>query len=111
MSDPKKEREEEKEMEQLDTETDKKLSEGEKLSQEEQDRLMEKYDTESNTRDLTGIIGTVVFLILIAFSLFQIYTGIFRQYTAYVQRTVHLGFALVLIFLLFPARRDRKSVV
>lgn len=105
MSDPKKEREEEKEMEQLDTETDKKLSEGEKLSQEEQDRLMEKYDTESNTRDLTGIIGTVVFLILIAFSLFQIYTGIFGQYTAYVQRTVHLGFALVLIFLLFPARR------
>lgn len=110
MSDPKKEREEEKEMEQLDTETDKKLSEGEKLSQEEQDRLMEKYDTESNTRDLTGIIGTVVFLILIAFSLFQIYTGIFGQYTAYVQRTVHLGFALVLIFLLFPARRGGPKV-
>ncbi|WP_462422236.1 TRAP transporter permease [Salinicoccus sp. Marseille-QA3877] len=46
-----------------------------------------------------------VFVILIAFSLFQIYTGIFGQYTAYVQRTVHLGFALVLIFMLFPARR------
>lgn len=105
MSDSKEEREEQKKMGQQDKKIDEKLSEGEKLSQEEQDRLMEKYDTESNTRDLTGIIGIVVFLILIAFSLFQIYTGIFGQYTAYVQRTVHLGFALVLIFLLFPARR------
>ncbi len=105
MSKSRKEREEQKEMEQQDAETDKKLAEGEELSQEEQDRLMEKYDTESNTRDLTGIMAKAVFVILIAFSLFQIYTGIFGQYTAYVQRTVHLGFALVLIFMLFPARR------
>ena len=103
MSDSKKQGQ--KEQERQDEEIEKKLAEGEELSQEEQDRLMEKYDTESNTRDLTGIIGTVVFLILIAFSLFQIYTGMFGQYTAYVQRTVHLGFALVLIFLLFPAKR------
>ncbi|MCD2138030.1 TRAP transporter permease [Salinicoccus halitifaciens] len=78
---------------------------GEELSQEEQAKLMEKYDAESNTRNLTGIIGKIVFIILIAFSVFQIYTGMFGQYTAYVQRTVHLGFALVLIFMLFPARR------
>lgn len=88
------------------------LTDAEALSQEEQDKLLEKYDTESNTRNLTGIISTVVFLTLLAFSLFQIYTGIFGQYTAYVQRTVHLGFALTLIFLLFPARRGstRNSV-
>ncbi len=105
MSESKKEREERKEIKEQDEEIDEKLTEGEPLSQEEQDRLMEKYDAESNTRDLTGIIGKTVFLILIAFSLFQIYTGMFGQYTAYVQRTVHLGFALVLIFMLFPARR------
>ncbi|WP_461180896.1 TRAP transporter permease [Virgibacillus kimchii] len=75
------------------------------MSEEEHEELLEKYDSESNTRNLTGIMATVVFLLLIAFSLFQIYTGMFGQYTAYIQRTVHLGFALTLIFLLFPARR------
>ncbi|WP_010648506.1 TRAP transporter permease [Oceanobacillus massiliensis] len=79
------------------------------LTAEEQQQLLEKYDTESNTRDVGGIIGKVIFFGLIAFSLFQIYTGIFGQYTAYVQRTVHLGFALSLIFLLFPARRKTKK--
>lgn len=92
-----------------DNGVEEKVKRGEKLSQEEQDDLMEKYDTESNTRNLTGIISTIVFLILLAFSLFQIYTGIFGEYTAYVQRTVHLGFALTLIFLLFPARRGKAK--
>jgi TRAP transporter 4TM/12TM fusion protein len=77
----------------------------EALSAEEQEELMKKYDTESNQRNLTGIMATVVFVLLIAFSIFQIYTGMFGQYTAYIQRTVHLGFALTLIFLIFPARR------
>src|SRR5690606_1765263 len=53
--------------------------------------------------------GMLVFIILLAFSLFQLYTGAFGVYTAYIQRTVHLGFALVLIFLLFPARRRTKK--
>ncbi|MFC4023454.1 TRAP transporter permease [Oceanobacillus longus] len=79
------------------------------LTAEEQQELLEKYDTESSTRDVGGIIGKVIFLTLIAFSLFQIYTGIFGQYTAYIQRTVHLGFALSLIFLLYPARRKTKK--
>ncbi|WP_249869403.1 TRAP transporter permease [Oceanobacillus saliphilus] len=75
----------------------------------EQQELLEKYDAESNQRNVGGIIGKVIFFTLIAFSLFQIYTGIFGQYTAYIQRTVHLGFALSLIFLLFPARRKTKK--
>ncbi|MEJ8778186.1 TRAP transporter permease [Pseudogracilibacillus sp. ICA-222130] len=75
------------------------------LSAEEQEELLKKFDAESNTRSLTGIASWIVFGLLISFSLFQLYTGAFGQYTAYIQRTVHLGFALVLIFLLFPARR------
>lgn len=81
----------------------------ENLSEKEQQELLEKYDTESKTRNLKGIIASVVFLLLIAFSIFQLYTGIFGQFTAYIQRTVHLGFALVLIFLLFPAVRGAKK--
>jgi TRAP transporter 4TM/12TM fusion protein len=90
---------------QLTDESKEEQSEASELSEEEQQKLMEKYDTEANTRNLSGIIATVVFVLLLAFSLFQIYTGMFGQYTAYIQRTVHLGFALTLIFLLFPARR------
>ncbi|WP_087973714.1 TRAP transporter permease [Oceanobacillus rekensis] len=78
------------------------------LTEQQHRELLEKYDAESNTRNVGGIIGKVIFLTLILFSLFQIYTGIFGQYTAYIQRTVHLGFALSLIFLLFPARRKTK---
>lgn len=75
------------------------------MTAEEQEKLLEKYDPEAQTRKLSGYAAKVIFLLLIAFSLFQLYTGIFGQLTAYLQRTVHLGFALTLIFLLFPARK------
>ncbi|MGD6834264.1 TRAP transporter permease [Sutcliffiella halmapala] len=79
------------------------------LTAEEQEKLLKKYDAEANTRDLTGYTAKVLFFMLLAFSLFQLYTGIFGQFTAYIQRTVHLGFALTLIFLLFPARKGIKK--
>ncbi|MBM7604010.1 TRAP transporter 4TM/12TM fusion protein [Metabacillus crassostreae] len=79
------------------------------LSAEEQQRLLEKYDPEAGTRKLTGIVGKIVFIGLLAFSLFQLYTAIFGIFTAQIQRTIHLGFALTLIFLLFPANRKSKK--
>ncbi|HEY4600765.1 MAG TPA: TRAP transporter permease [Cerasibacillus sp.] len=84
--------------------TDSKINQ--ELSQEEQDKLLEKYDAEARTRQLTGIAAGIIFAILLGFSLFQLYTGAFGQLTAYLQRTIHLGFALVLIFLLYPARKS-----
>lgn len=79
------------------------------VSAEKQKEILQRYDPESNTRDLSGIINQVVFFGLLAFSLFQLYTAIFGQYTAYIQRSVHLGFALSLIFLLFPARKRKGN--
>lgn len=79
------------------------------LSQEEQQALLEKYDPEASTRRLKGILGWVVFLGLLSFSLFQLYTSIFGVLTAQLQRSIHLGFALALIFLLFPARRKNLA--
>lgn len=79
------------------------------LTEEEQQALLEKYDPEAGTRKLTGIIGWIAFLGLLAFSLFQLYTAIFGVFTAQIQRTVHLGFALSLIFLLFPANRKKRQ--
>ncbi|NLA50941.1 MAG: TRAP transporter permease [Alcaligenaceae bacterium] len=75
------------------------------LTAEQQAALLEQFDVESRTRQVTGIMAGVIFVVLISFSLFQIYTGVFGQFTAYIQRTVHLGFALSLIFFLFPAKR------
>ena len=47
----------------------------------------------------------IIYFGLMAFSLFQLYTAIFGQFPAQIQRTVHLGFGLVFVFLLFPASR------
>lgn len=75
------------------------------LSEQEQLEILQKYDPESNTRDLKGLIGKIVFFGLLAFSIFQLYTAIGKPFTAQIQRSIHLGFALSLIFLLFPARK------
>jgi len=77
----------------------------ENLSAEEQQALLEKYDTESNTRKIAGFKGKAIYFILLAFSLFQLYTAIQGQFPAQIQRTVHLGFGLTLIFLLFPSHK------
>lgn len=75
------------------------------LSEEQQQQLLEKYDTEANMRRLVGAMKWVIYFGLLAFSLFQLYTAIFGQFTAYIQRTIHLGFGLTFIFLLFPVRK------
>lgn len=80
----------------------------ETLSQQEQQALLEKYDPEASTRKLNGIFGWIVFFGLLSFSLFQLYTSIFGILTAQLQRSIHLGFALALIFLLFPARKKNR---
>lgn len=86
-------------------ENDKQTNEVETLSEEAQDEILRKYDPEANTRDLGSIFKKVVFIGLLAFSIFQLYTAIFGQFTAYIQRSIHLGFALSLIFILFPAKK------
>jgi TRAP transporter 4TM/12TM fusion protein len=79
------------------------------LTEEQQQALLEKYDPEAGTRKLKGLLGWIVFIGLLAFSLFQLYTAVFGVFTAQIQRTIHLGFALSLIFLLFPANRKKRQ--
>lgn len=86
----------------MNTTTDNQL---EMLTEEQQQELLEKYDTESNVRKVSGVVKWIVFGLLLAFSLFQLYTAIFGQFTAYLQRSIHLGFGLTIIFLLYPIRK------
>ncbi len=81
----------------------------EQLSEKDQQELLEKYDPEAGTRKLKGLTGVIAFVGLLAFSLFQLYTAIFGVFPAQIQRSVHLGFALGLIFLLFPATKGLRK--
>lgn len=81
----------------------------ETLTQEQQQELLEKYDIESNQRNPQNFMKYVIYIGLLVFTLFQLYTAVFGQYPAQIQRTVHLGFALTFIFLLFPASRKLKK--
>lgn len=77
----------------------------ESLTLEQQQELLEKYDLESNQRNPQNFMKHIIYFGLLAFTLFQVYTAIFGQFPAQIQRTVHLGFALTFVFLLFPASR------
>lgn len=73
------------------------------LSAEE---ILKKYDKESDSRQYTGSMSYVVSVLAIVFSLFQLYTAIFGVLDAHLQRAIHLGFGLALVYLLYPARKS-----
>jgi TRAP transporter 4TM/12TM fusion protein len=67
------------------------------------DELIAKYDKESAYRRLIGLAGRAVSIIAILFSVFHLYTASTGVLPAQIQRSVHLTFALVLAYLLYPA--------
>ena len=70
------------------------------------EEVMQKFDKESDKRDPVGIWHYIICAVCILFSGFQLYTAIFGVLDAHLQRTIHLCFGLVLIFLLYPARKS-----
>lgn len=56
----------------------------------------------SNVRKLTGQITKVVFIIGLIYTLFQLWTALVGSYPNVIQRSIHLGFALVLLPILYP---------
>ncbi len=77
--------------------------------------VMEKYDRESVTRHLNGAPKWVIFAICILFSLVQLYAAFTGRVAATQLRPLHLGFVMMLVFLIYPvskkARRDRLPVI
>lgn len=67
------------------------------------DEIISKYDKESSYRKLSGVQMRIVSVIAILFSLFQLYTAIMGVFPAQIQRSVHLTFAFVLAYLLYPS--------
>ena len=80
------------------------------FNEEQQAELMAKYDRESDFRRLQGPLAKVVSVIAIIWTLFQLRTAAFGVFPPTLQRAPHLGFALILVFLLYPLRRgDRRN--
>lgn len=67
--------------------------------------VVEKYDAESRYRKLAGWQRRVVSAWLIAMSLFHLYTAGMATMPIAIQRAIHLTFAIVAVFLLYPATR------
>lgn len=70
------------------------------------EEVMQQFDKESRTREFNGTMKCIVSFIAILFALFQLYTAIFGVIDAHLQRAVHLGFALCLVYLLFPGKKS-----
>ncbi|HBO41438.1 MAG: C4-dicarboxylate ABC transporter [Spirochaetes bacterium GWD1_61_31] len=68
-------------------------------------QILKKFDKESDFRILGGFLGKAVAAIAIVFTTFQLYTAVFGVLDAMIQRSAHLSFGLVLIFLLYPASK------
>lgn len=66
--------------------------------------IVAKYDKESSYRSFKGWLDVFIRLVCIVFSGFHLFTAATGAYPPQIQRAVHLGFVLVLIYLLYPAR-------
>ncbi|MFG6565756.1 TRAP transporter permease [Sulfitobacter sp. 1A13421] len=79
------------------------------LSQAELDELVASSDT--GGRSVSGLMGTLLLLVALAWSLFQLYIaspiGLFNDTLA---RSIHLGFAIFLGIMVFPATRTSFQV-
>ncbi|WP_090397044.1 TRAP transporter permease [Natribacillus halophilus] len=69
---------------------------------------MEKYDKESNNRYELGKWIWVIAILGISLTSFHLYTGLTGSYGALIQGAIHLGSALSMIYILYPANRQAK---
>ncbi|WP_026675457.1 TRAP transporter permease [Alkalihalobacterium bogoriense] len=80
------------------------------MSKEQQDsnaqELLAKYDRESAYRMNLKKWAWVVTILAISLTIFQLYTAFRGPYVSLVQGAIHLGSALGLIFILYPAKRS-----
>src|SRR4030042_4961322 len=65
--------------------------------------ILEREEEKAGKRALSGSMATLLTIVAISMSLFHLYTAGYMVFTAMVQRSIHLCFALTLIFLLYPA--------
>lgn len=70
--------------------------------------IEELWTTRKNKWDISRIIMTIVSLLAIGLSIFHIYTAGFGTLSSWDQRSIHVLWGILLIFLLFPFRKGEK---
>ncbi len=60
-------------------------------------------------RELKGVEKKIVYLIVLAMGIFHLYTAVFGSFEAYLQRIIHITFALPVVFLLVPPKKGLKQ--
>ena len=78
----------------------------EKIRELSAEEVLQKFDKESNKREMSGLWGYIINGICILFAAFQLYTATFGILDAHLQRAIHLAFGFLLIFLLYPTRQS-----
>lgn len=73
------------------------------------EELLKQYDSEARTREYIGIMAKVVTAVALIWALFQIYVNSFGVLEAIKMRAWHLGFLLILTFLLYPANKKKMK--
>ena len=81
------------------------MAEDKKVQELSAEEVMQKFDKESDKREMSGVWKYIISGICILFAIFQLYTATFGILDAHLQRAVHLMFGFLLIFLLYPARK------
>lgn len=74
-------------------------------TESELDSIMKKYDKESNQRIWTGVPKILVSVLLIAFSLWCIYTTLFATFLEEIRLTSFLAIIIFAGYLIFPATK------
>lgn len=81
---------------------------------EQQDLSLQEADAVLNNkyRELKGLSTIIVSIVAVSMSFFHIYTAIFGVFESILQRSAHLGFALILTFALYrPLKRLNQSKI
>jgi len=76
-----------------------------KKEQRDAQQILEKYDRESQFRVHIGKWAWIVTFLGVSLTIFQLYVGYFGTIQSQKQGAVHLGTALGIIFLLYPAKK------
>lgn len=82
----------------------------EKILNNEISEVEQKYDYNAIRRRVTPIWDKIITLIAVTFSSFQLYTAIFGSFPPQLQRSIHLSFALIMVYLLYPFSRRKTDV-
>lgn len=73
------------------------------------EKALELERNKSGIRGLTGKTAIALAIVAALFGLFHLYTGSFGMFSAIRQRSIHLGFALVIVFLKFSSAFSKSK--